>query len=246
MILLELVPRDFTSLEQEVTKTYKEFPQVEGINLPDILEFKLRSHDATEYVLKKNPNTQIVPHYRAIDRSVDSALKITENLYELGMRKVLIVSGDKPKGFQKTYPVTPLKLIPALKKSFPDLNVYCGLDPYRTAFRDELDYCEQKIDAGADGFFTQPFFDKDLARIYLEHLEHTEVFLGISPILYESSRNYWLTKNKAFFPKEFQLDMEYNCQLAKDLMALAKSFNQNVYLMPILVPVFEYLEGVFS
>ena len=39
------------------------------------------------------------------------------------------------------------------------------------SMKKELDYTKKKIDAGADGLFSQPFFDLNLAEIYLDQLQ---------------------------------------------------------------------------
>ncbi|MFA5878969.1 MAG: methylenetetrahydrofolate reductase [Candidatus Margulisiibacteriota bacterium] len=245
MNLLELVAHDTNTFADEVKLILKQYPEINGINIPDILSLPIRSDVASKVLLKDNIFT--LTHLRSQDRSIQGTLALVKELVDLGLTHLLIISGDKIEGeFADPDSGTVSDQVKALKATFPNLKVFCGLDPYRTSFKAELDYCDQKLKAGADGFFTQPFFDCDLARIYLDQLEHTTVFLGISPVLSQSNYNYWKTKNSVVFPKNFRIDFDLNCKIAKGLINLAADYQQHVYLMPILAPIKEYLRGIWQ
>ena len=244
MILCELVPREKKQLMDESMYITKTFPLISGINIPDVLRLKIRSYDAASFLL--NENITPIPHIRAMDLPLNKTVKVVESLYKNGLRSVLIVTGDIPTSLSvKIFPVTPLHIIESLKKKCPKLTVYAAIDPYRDSFQNEFSYAKQKRNAGCDGFFTQPFFDPKLASIYCEQLSHSTLFIGISPVTSETSKNYWITRNKAIFPKEFKLNFEYNIQLAKKIMAIAEEHKQHTYLMPIKVNPINYLERLF-
>ncbi len=245
MNLVELVPRDLEALKTEAHHILNECKAINGINIPDVLRLPNRSHTSAELLLSHG--VQAIPHIRAMDRPEEETIAIIERLIQKGLNSVLIVAGDKPNqiGFN-TYPITPIMVVEKLKIQFPELRIYCGLDPYRDSFKKELEYCRMKLHAGADGFFTQPFFDKDLARIYLEQFSDTPLFVGISPVLTEQSYNYWVTKNNAIFPSSFALDLDTNFRIGKEIIETAKKFNQNTYLMPIKMDAFEYVKGIFN
>ena len=95
-------------------------------------------------------------------------------------------------------------------------------------------------------FFTQPFFDVDHANQYLEKLNNTEIFIGISPVLTEQSKNYWTKVNKVNFSKDFELSLSYNSKLAKQLINLAEDTQNHSYLIPIKAPLITYLDLVFK
>ena len=132
------------------------------------------------------------------------------------------------------------------KQRFPTLQVYGALDPYRHSFDEEVSYCHEKQDVGVDGFFTQPFFDVSLAALYLETLRQTTVFLGVSPVTSEKSKQYWERVNKVQFSDAFETTLAYNAKLTRDLIVLSEQFNQHVYMMPIKVDVNSYLEKVYN
>ena len=247
MILLELVPKEQEALLLLAKQITDDFPQIHGINIPDVKRLLLRSHDAAYALLSAYPGYTIVPHSRSMDRTLEKSISLIETLVRKGLKQVLIVKGDTPLNpSDDIFPISPLDLISECREAFPDLKIYAALDPYRTSFREELAYCHDKIKAGADGFFSQPFFDPDLARIYIEQLEGSSLFIGISPVTTEKSRNYWLTRNNVFFPKNFDIRFEAQVELTQQMIALTKKLNQHNYLMPITIDVYTYIKQVFS
>ncbi len=244
MNLLEIVPHKINTFADEVKALFEQYPQIDGINIPDVLSLKYRSHEGAEKLLKAG--IRAIPHFRSIDRPLEDLCDLVKSLIDIGLKDLLIVKGDNPQQINtKTYSVTTIMAVKKIKDLWPNLKVYCALDPYRDSFKKELEFCNIKKMAGIDGFFTQPFFDPELARIYIEQIANTEIFIGHCPVLNEASLNYWETKNNAIFPKSFKMDLEHNCSIAKELLQLAKKFNQHTYLMPILTPLDPYLRGIF-
>ncbi|MFC1770889.1 methylenetetrahydrofolate reductase [Candidatus Margulisiibacteriota bacterium] len=244
MIYLEIVIREIEGLLANTKKLLKKYPQLSGINAPDIIDLPVRSYHAAEALLKEK--THVIPHIRAIDNELAQTVAIVKKLVNMGLKEVLVIKGDIPLDQDKiTYPITTIMVVKELKRHFPDLKIYCGLDQYRDTFEKELEYCHAKQAAGADGFFTQPFFDKKVAEEWLQKLEEFTICLGVCPVVTEKNKKYWVTKNKAVFPNSFGLDLEYNFALAKNLLDLAEKYGQHAYLMPILVPADDFLKGVF-
>lgn len=245
MIFLELVPRDLIVLKKDSNQYLLEFESIQGINIPDIKRLPHRSIDVAKELLKESMT--VMPHIRTQDHAIKTHLYNIEELYSQGLKHILFITGDAyTSPFHDHHLVTPVELIKEVKKQFPKLNVYAGLDPYRQKTQIELDYANAKLDAGADGLFSQPFFDCNLARFYLNRFTHTQLFLGMSPVLTEKSKAYWEHTNHVIFPKEFNYTLDYNVNLAKELIKESKSFNQHVYLMPIKTDIRQYLSLIFS
>lgn len=95
-------------------------------------------------------------------------------------------------------------------------------------------------------FLLNLFFDIEHAKEYLEKLNNTEIFIGISPVITENSKNYWTNVNKVNFSKDFELSLSYNSKLAKQLIKLANDTNNHSYIMPIKAPLTTYLDLVFK
>jgi len=243
MIFLELVPRNLTNLCENSLDFLASFSQLTGINVPDIKRLPIRSADAALALLNQSITT--IPHIRTQDDTHDGHIATLSRLYTLGLRHVLLISGDT----DETNPVsdvTPISLTRILKKEFNDLVIYCGIDPYRQSFKQECDYATQKLNAGADGLFSQPFFDCDLYQMYAKEFSKTQFFCGISPVTTESSFKYWQTVNHVSFTDTFNLSLDYNIKLGKDLLDCAIQNKQHAYLMPIRTPVKNYLKLIFS
>ena len=240
---IELVPRDCESLQQEMQLVRKHFPAIDTINIPDLLKFSLRSWQACAQA--RSLFTHAIPHLRAIDFNLDKPFPLVETLRAGGIDAVLVIAGDQPQDMsRRVYRTSTIELIRTLKKLMPELTVYAGIDPYRDGIKTELDYVKRKLDAGADGFFTQPFFDLRLMEIYHDLLSGLEVFWGISPVLSERSKDYWDNLNNAIFPPDFEPTLAWNRQLAKDAMAFSRQRNASLYFMPIRVDLVAYLQGI--
>ena len=243
MILVELVPRLLETLITESQQITEQYPAITGINIPDVLRIPVRSYDGASALLQHNINA--IPHIRTGDRDIAGHLNILIPLVDQGLKSVLIVTGDHDEtGIHRE--ISTLDLIAAIKSSLPVLQVFAGLDPYRNSLKNELLYCKQKLDAGAEGFFTQPFFDLKYAEVYLDQLTDCPIFLGVSPVTTEKSQTYWINQNNACFPPSFTLDLQGNCRLADKMIQLSQSYGQNIYLMPIKVDPLTYLEGIWQ
>ena len=242
-ISIELVPRSEASLRKELALVRSHFPTVERINIPDILRFELRSWQGCQIASESFGKT--IPHLRAIDFDPNAPLPIVNTLNDKHIEAVLVITGDLPQDMgQKCYRTNCLEMIRRLKRELPDLKVYAGLDPYRSGIKEEIDYVRAKLDAGADAFFSQPFFDLRLMEIYQNFMRDCKVYWGVSPVLTENSQSYWENKNNAVFPPDFQPTLEWNRSFAKKALEFARSNNDNVYFMPIRTDIAAYLDGI--
>ena len=244
-ISIEIAPRTFEKFEKDIADIKKAYPAIDVLNIPDLLDFEIRSWEAAKIGVKYFKN--VVPHLRAIDFNLREPFKLIPYFKQQKINSVLIVTGDKPQGMTRmVYRNSCLELIRIFKKEAPEVKIYAGLDMYRQSFRQELDYINDKKIAGADGFFTQPFFDVRLLEIYLDLLKDYNVFWGISPVLKDAMRNYWESKNNAFFPPDFQPTTEWNADFARRAIKSISAANSSVYLMPININTLNYLGQVFG
>jgi methylenetetrahydrofolate reductase (NADPH) len=249
-ISLELVPRNAESLVAAVEMTAR-FSRIGSINIPDLSRFPLRPWEACGILrdrLSGLPGSpcppDMIPHLRAID--FDPALPFPHTGYFLsrGIKKALVIAGDPVKN-RRTYATETTAFIKKLRAELPALELYAAFDPYRSNIRYELDYLKAKEDAGATGFMSQPFFDLRLLEIYAEYMEGRNVYWGISPVLSESSRAYWESRNRAIFPRAFRPDLPWNLDFGRRVLNFCKAGGFNLYLMPINIDLPPYLEGLF-
>ena len=242
-ISIELVPRNPEGLEQELQQLRDNFPAIDTVNIPDLLKFPFRSWEACAQAKRLFPHT--IAHLRAIDFDLSKPLPLVETFANSGIDSVLVIAGDQPQDMsRRVFRTSSVELIRAIKKQMPELKVYAGIDPYRTGIKTELDYVERKINAGADGFFTQPFFDLRLMEIYYDLLAGIDVFWGISPVMSVRSKDYWDNLNNAIFPPDFEPTLEWNRRFARQALEFCQRTDSNIYFMPIRVDLVEYLKGI--
>jgi len=245
MLSIELVPRELRRLLQEAAEIAAEYPQFTWLNIPDIKSLPVRSHDAA--LAARELPLRVIPHVRARDRSVAETLAIFERLGEAGIGDILIVTGDRFGNGEEVDHATSLDVLREAVAQFGGaIKFWAAFDPYRSELRAELDYAKAKLDAGAAGFFTQPFFDLRFAEICLDQLAGIDTFVGISPVTSDKSRAYWERTNRVVFPKDFVPTLDYCARLTADLLHMTESHGQHAYLMPIRVDAKEYIQAAFS
>ncbi|WP_437379775.1 methylenetetrahydrofolate reductase [Inquilinus limosus] len=220
-------------------------PQANAFNIPDLMRFPLRSWDACAITSAIIPSS--IPHIRAIDIPPGEELPVAEAILTAGLTEVLIIRGDLPRDMSRSvHPNTSVEVIRRFKRHYPSLRVYAAFDPYRHGLRQELTGVGRKVDAGADGFFTQPMFDLRLLEICAEMLRGHCVFWGIAPVLTERSRSFWERANNVVFPDGFAPSLEWNRAFAATAIESIRELGANVYFMPIKVNLTSYLEGLVA
>ncbi len=244
-VSVELVPRDEVAIKEELELLKENFSGIDVINIPELLRYDIRSWEGAKIAQNYYENT--MPHIRAIDIDLDKPLPMTEFLLENKINEVLVITGDPPQDMsRKIYPTVSTDVIRKFRDELPHIKVYAGIDQYRSSMRQEEYNIRRKIQAGAAGFFTQPFFDLRYMEMYAEMLDGREVYWGVSPVMSERSVNYWETKNNVIFPKNFVPTLEWNIDFAQKTFDFVRKKNTNIYFMPIKTNLLPYLTGAFS
>jgi methylenetetrahydrofolate reductase (NADPH) len=244
-ISVELVPRSLEALERELAAVKCHLPGVDTVNIPDLLRFETRSWQAC--ACAKTHFVHAIPHLRAIDINLKKPLPIARFLEQHDLNEVLVISGDPPADMaHPTYATSSLQAIKKLRAELPGVKVYAALDPYRQSFTRERDFALEKLEAGASGLFTQPFFDVRLMEVYAELLPEVEIFWGVTSITRERSLAYWQNRNRAIFPADFEASMAWSQKLAKRALEFVKQRGGHIYFMPIRASAVNYLRGVLE
>jgi len=166
-VSVELIPRGEAELLADARAVRAAMPQASAFNIPDLMRFPLRSWEACKVTSSILPAS--IPHIRAIDLPPGDDVPMLEAVMAAGLVEVLVIRGDPPHDMShRTYPNSSEDVIRRFKRRLPSLRVYAAFDPYRLGFRDEMTGVQRKLDAGADGFFTQPIFDVRLLEICAE------------------------------------------------------------------------------
>lgn len=242
---IELVPRTLLKLEQELSDVISHFPNIDTVNIPDLLRFETRSWQACACAKRFVPRA--VPHLRAIDIDLTKPLAVAPFLKEHNLHEVLVVAGDAPADMSRTvYDTSSVQLIRKLRTELPQVTIYAALDPYRQSFASELAYAQAKLEAGATGFFTQPFFDLRLLEVYAEFFRGVSVYWGVTTVTSESSLSYWRNRNKVVFPSGFEANLDWCRGFARDALRFAEQRDLNLYFMPIRASALSFLKGVLE
>ncbi|MCP5070312.1 MAG: methylenetetrahydrofolate reductase [bacterium] len=261
---IELVPRSEASLQADLNRIRECLPGFGTVNIPDLTRFPLRSWEACQ--LARGQVSRAIPHLRAMDvdllggqslggqslggqrpggQSAPLSLELLkQHLVLAELDEVIVVQGDTPDGCAAGGVTTTVELIRALRQALPQLTIYAALDPYRASPAPECAYAQEKRQAGADGFFTQPFFDLRYQDVWADLLAGERVYWGVSPVLAASTRRYWEQRNRAFLPRDFEPTLAWNRCYAERALAWADERNASLYFMPLRVDVVEILGGL--
>ena len=242
-IAVEIVPHKEEEILRDV-EVLKKYPQVDCVNIPDIMRCEIRAWEGAKIV---QPHLPAIPHVRAMDIDLTKPLPFKETFEKFNISEVLVIAGDPPQDFSRTvYPTESIDVIRKFREELPRVKVYAGLDQYRSGIRDELYKAERKLQAGATGLFTQPFFDMRYLEMYADLLDGIDIYWGVSPVLSARSKGYWERKDKAVFPKDFQPNMQWNVEFAHKVIDFISTTNGGLYFMPITIDIADFLPQVFK
>lgn len=242
-IAVEIVPHKEEEILRDI-EVLKKYPQVDCVNIPDIMRCEIRAWEGAKIV---QPHLQTIPHVRAMDIDLTKPLPFKETFEKAGITEALVIAGDPPQDFSRTvYPTESVDVIRKFREELPAVKVYAGVDQYRSGIRDELYKVERKLQAGAAGLFSQPFFDMRYLEMYADLLDGIDVYWGVSPVLSARSKGYWERKDKAVFPKDFEPTMNWNVEFAHKVIDFISDTKGGLYFMPITIDIAEFLPQVFK
>lgn len=240
-ISFEIVPRTLEAFDQQYAFVQNLGTGIDIVNVPDIQRFSIRSWELATRIDRER--YRFIPHFRAIDFKLDGG-ELFDIIEDYQLDSMLLVTGDPPEGLKRYYHTDVVDLINAAHLRFPQLKIYAGFDPHRQGLQAECEYIQRKADAGAIGFFSQPFYDRRMVEVYAEQMQGLETYVGISPIVSNASMNYWEVKNQVRFPAGFRPDYEWSIDFANAMMAEAEHAGLNVYFMPIRIDLQRYFQAI--
>ena len=246
-VSVELVPRSKENLTEQLHLIKDTLPDnsIDIINIPDLLSCELRGWEGA--IIAKEYAKSVMPHIRAMDIDITKPLPMAEFIKKNGIHKVLVIEGDPPSDMcHEVYPTETTDVINKFRMELPEVDVYAGIDQYRGSMKSERYRIRRKLQAGAKGFFTQPFFDLRLLGMYEDMLDGIETYWGAAPVMSVRSMSYWEQKNNVVFPKDFHPTLEWSVDFSKQMKEIVMAHDGNLYLMPIKANLAAYLKGVFS
>jgi homocysteine S-methyltransferase len=190
------------ALFQESLDKAKEYLSLDGINVHDCPMGNLRINAISmASFIQRDLNLEAIPHFTCRDRSLLGTQADLLGAHALGIRHILLTTGDPPK--HGPYPSKPVydyntfELIALIKKmnsgadyndkefgGNTDFKIACTAMPTARELDRELEKMERKINAGADFFQTQVVYDVKKAITFSEKARNLgkPILMGIMPL----------------------------------------------------------------
>ncbi|MBK5099848.1 MAG: methylenetetrahydrofolate reductase [Desulfobacteraceae bacterium] len=201
VITTELGPVKGTLTDESLQKARAYLP-LDGINVHDCPMGNLRINAiAMASLIHANLNVEAIPHFTCRDRSLLGTQADLLGAHALGIRNVLVTTGDPPKHgpypSKAVYDYNTFELIRLIKKmnngvdyngkefgGNTDFRIASTAMPTAKNLDHELERMEKKIDAGADFFQTQVVYDTNQAITFLERGSKLgkPIFIGVMPL----------------------------------------------------------------
>jgi homocysteine S-methyltransferase len=190
------------ALFQDSLNKAKEYLPLDGINIHDCPMGNLRINSISMgSIIQREIHVDAIPHLTCRDRSLLGTQADLLGAHALGIRYVLVTTGDPPK--HGPYPSKPVydynthELVKLIKKmnvgldfndkefgGSTDFTVACTAMPTARDLVRELERMEKKINAGADFFQTQVVYDVEKAVSFAQKAKPLgkPILMGIMPL----------------------------------------------------------------
>ncbi len=177
---------------------------VDGVNIPDGARAQSRmSALATAVLVEQKIGIESVLHYCCRDRNLLGMMSDLLGAAALGIRNLLLITGDPPKmgpypDATAVFDIDAIGLTNMVNKLNHGLDIgnnpigqptaFCigvGVNPGAINPDEELRRFEYKVEAGAQYAITQPVFDTDQLRDFINSIEHVRIpiIAGIWPLV---------------------------------------------------------------
>ncbi|MBC7929080.1 MAG: bifunctional homocysteine S-methyltransferase/methylenetetrahydrofolate reductase [Rubrivivax sp.] len=177
---------------------------VGAVNIPDGPRAQTRmSAQATALLVEREIGLETVLHYTCRDRNLLGMMSDLLGAAALGLRNLLIITGDPPKmgpypDSTAVFDIDSIGLTNMVNKLNHGLDLgnnptgtptsFCigvGVNPGSLNLDEEIKRFEWKVEAGAEFAITQPVFDVEQLRDFLRRIEHVRipVIAGIWPLV---------------------------------------------------------------
>jgi homocysteine S-methyltransferase len=177
---------------------------VDGVNIPDGPRAQTRmSAQATAVLVEREIGIEAVLHYCCRDRNLLGMMSDLLGAAALGLHNLLIITGDPPKmgpypDATAVFDIDAIGLTNMVNKLNHGLDlgnnpigkptafsIGVGVNPGAVNMEEELRRFEWKVEAGAEYAITQPVFDTEQLKRFLDMIEHVRIPIvaGIWPLI---------------------------------------------------------------
>src|SRR5947209_1464028 len=177
---------------------------VDGVNIPDGPRAQTRmGAQATAVLVEREIGIEAVLHYCCRDRNLLGMMSDILGAAALGIRNLLLITGDPPKmgpypDATAVFDIDSIGLTNMVNKLNHGLDlgnnpigkptafsIGVGVNPGALNLEEEIRRFEWKVEAGAEYAITQPVFDTEQLRHFLEKIAHVKIPIvaGIWPLI---------------------------------------------------------------
>jgi homocysteine S-methyltransferase len=237
---------------------------VDAVNIADSPLARIRmSAMALAYQIHLHfPRLEVILHYTTRDRNLMGLQSDLLGAHALGIRNILCLTGDPPS--LGDYPNATAVFdtdAPGLMRIVHKMNqgtdlagtsigaatqfaIGCGVNPTAEDLDGEFEYVKRKLDSGPQFVMTQPVYELDCWKRFVERLAaltKIPILIGILPL--QSYRHAEFLHNEVpgiQVPEPIRAQMRaagnegqrVGVELARELLAQCKTMANGVYLMP--------------
>jgi homocysteine S-methyltransferase len=177
---------------------------VDGVNIPDGPRAQTRmSAQATAVLVEREIGIEAVLHYCCRDRNLLGMMSDLLGAAALGLHNLLIITGDPPKmgpypDATAVFDIDAIGLTNMVNKLNHGLDlgnnpigqptafsIGVGVNPGAVNMEEEIKRFEWKVEAGAEYAITQPVFDTEQLKRFLDMISHVRIpiIAGIWPLI---------------------------------------------------------------
>ena len=177
---------------------------VDGVNIPDGPRAQTRmSAQATAVLVEREIGIEAVLHYCCRDRNLLGMMSDLLGAAALGLHNLLLITGDPPKmgpypDATAVFDIDAIGLTNMVNKLNHGLDlgnnpigkptafsIGVGVNPGAVNMEEEIRRFEWKVEAGAEYAITQPVFDTDQLKRFLDMISHVRIPIvaGIWPLI---------------------------------------------------------------
>lgn len=204
LVTVELdVPRGLNIDELFESATYLKKHGIDAVNISDGARARLRMNSITiSHLIEQRTGMECITHIACRDRNMVGLQSELLGAHVLGVKNILAVTGDPAHigdypYATSVYDVDAIGLIRALQRMNKGLDlmgnavgactnflIACACNPVADDMDREIARLERKVAEGAQVAFTQPLFEADSLRNFLNRTEHIPIpiMLGIIPL----------------------------------------------------------------
>lgn len=201
VITTELGPVPGVMTDDSLTKA-QNYLALDGINIHDCPMGNLRINSiAMGSLIQNKLGVEAIPHFTCRDRSLLGTQADLLGAHAIGIRNILVTTGDPPKHgpypSKAVYDYNTFELLQLIKKmnsgldyndkefgGHTDFRIACTAMPTSRDLDHEIERMSKKISAGADFFQTQAVYDAKRAISFLEKAKklNKPILIGVMPL----------------------------------------------------------------